>query len=93
MGEPLGTTRAALLGPFSVAPTIVILAPPAAAKTGGASPTPPMSTAPAPMACSIGGPEEKSDQVALKGSWPRSPAAFSKDSAPVPAWSPIRRVT
>src|ERR1700693_3551787 len=72
---------------------MAILSPPAAAKTGGALPTPPTSTAPAPMACSMGGPEVKSDQATLNGSLPIRPAAVSSASAPVPAWSPMCRVT
>ena len=60
------------------APTIAILSPPAAANTGGALPTLPMSTAPAAIACSIGGPEVKSDQVTLNGSLLISPAAVSR---------------
>src|SRR5437016_7676863 len=72
---------------------MAILSPPAAANTGGAFPTPPTSTDPAPMACSIGGPEVKSDQAALNGSLPISPAAVSSACAPEPAWSPMCRVT
>src|SRR6266436_4860341 len=72
---------------------MAILLPPAAANTGGALPTPPMSTDPAPMACSIGGPEVKSDQATLNGSLPISPAAVSSACAPVPAWSPMCKVT
>jgi hypothetical protein len=72
---------------------MAILLPPAAANTGGALPTPPMSTDPAPIACSIGGPEVKSDQATLNGSLPISPAAVSRAWAPVPAWSPTCRVT
>ena len=72
---------------------MAILSPPAAANTGGALPTPPTSTAPAPMACSIGGPEVKSDQATLNGSLPIRPAAVSSACAPVPAWSPTCRVT
>jgi hypothetical protein len=83
--EPLGTTSAAASGLACSAPTIAILLPPAAANTGGASPTPPMSIAPAPMAWSIGGPEVKSDQLTLKGSLWIRPAAVSSASAPVPA--------
>ena len=45
------------------------------------------------MACSIGGPEVKSDQATLNGSLPISPAAVSSACAPVPAWSPTCRVT
>ena len=52
---------------------MAILLPPAAANTGGALPTPPMSTDPAPIACSIGGPEVKSDQATLNGSLPIRP--------------------
>src|SRR6201995_3370612 len=52
-----------------------------------------MSTDPAPMACSIGGPEVKSDQDTLNGSFPISPAAVSRACAPVPAWSPMCKVT
>src|SRR2546421_6115919 len=72
---------------------MAILLPPAAANTGGALPTPPTSTDPAPIACSIGGPEVKSDQAALNGSLPISPAAVSSACAPEPAWSPMCRVT
>src|SRR5712671_3606746 len=72
---------------------MAILLPPAAANTGGAFPTPPTSTDPAPMACSIGGPEVKSDQATLNGSLSISPAAVSSACAPVPAWSPMCRVT
>src|SRR5712671_1228167 len=72
---------------------MAILLPPAAANTGGALPTPPMSTDPAPIACSIGGPEVKSDQATLNGSLSISPAAVSSACAPVPAWSPTCRVT
>src|SRR5438270_729887 len=72
---------------------MAILLPPAAANTGGALPTPPTSTDPAPIACSIGGPEVKSDQATLNGSLPMSPAAVSNACAPVPAWSPTCSVT
>src|SRR6266702_3306939 len=72
---------------------MAILFPPAAANTGGAFPTPPTSTAPEPMACSIGGPEVKSDQATLNGSLSIRPAAVSRACAPVPAWSPTCRVT
>src|SRR6266480_2353269 len=72
---------------------MAILLPPAAANTGGALPTPPTSTDPAPMACSIGGPEVKSDQATSNGSLPISPAAVSRACAPVPAWSPMCKVT
>src|ERR1700761_6030360 len=72
---------------------MAILLPPAAANTGGALPTPPMSTDPAPMACSIGGPEVKSDHSTLNGSLPISLAAVSSACAPVPAWSPMCSVT
>jgi hypothetical protein len=44
------------------------------------------------MACSIGGPEVKSDQDTLNGSFPISPAAVSRACAPVPAWSPMCKV-
>ena len=64
--------------------TTAIWLPPAAAKTGGASPTLPTSIEPAPMACSIGGPEVKSDQCALNGSLPIRPAAVSSACAPEP---------
>src|SRR6267378_3500580 len=72
---------------------MAILLPPAAANTGGALPTPPTSTDPAPIACSIGGPEVKSDHSTLNGSLPISPAAVSSACAPVPAWSPTCSVT
>ena len=45
------------------------------------------------MACRIGGPDGKSDQAILNGSLLIRPAAVSSASAPVPAWSPMRRVT
>ena len=67
--------------------------PPAAANTGGALPTPPMSTAPAPMACSIGGPEVKSDQVDLERQLADQPGRGQQGLRPVPAWSPTCRVT
>src|ERR1700727_403067 len=72
---------------------MAILLPPAAANTGGALPTPPTSTEPAPIACNIGGPEVKSDQATLNGSLWIRPAAVSSASAPDPAWSPTCRVT
>src|SRR5207247_3141293 len=72
---------------------MAILLPPAAANTGGALPTPPTSTDPAPMACSIGGPEVKSDQATSNGSLSIRPAAVSRACAPVPAWSPMCKVT
>src|ERR1700748_1895994 len=72
---------------------MAILLPPAAANTGGALPTPPMSTDPAPMACNIGGPEVKSDHSTLKGGCLSTPAAVSSACAPVPAWSPTCSVT
>src|ERR1700730_4183082 len=93
MGDPFGTTSAAASAVDVRAPTIAIFSPPAAANTGGASPTPPMSTALPLIACSIGGPEVKSDQATLKGSLRIRPAAVSTASAPVPAWSPTCRVT
>ena len=80
--ELAGTSSADPCGLAWKAPTMAILSPPAAAKTGGALPTLPMSTAPAPIACSIGGPEVKSDQVALNGSLLISPAAVSSACAP-----------
>jgi hypothetical protein len=45
------------------------------------------------MACSIGGPEVKSDQLTLNGSVFSRPAAASTASAPVPFWSPTFSVT
>jgi hypothetical protein len=45
------------------------------------------------MACSIGGPDVKSDQCALNGSLLIRPAAMSSASAPDPAWSPMLSVT
>ena len=80
--ELAGTSSADPCGLAWKAPTMAMLSPPAAAKTGGALPTLPMSTAPAPIACSIGGPEVKSDQVALNGSLLISPAAVSSACAP-----------
>src|SRR5215472_17070526 len=85
MAEPSGLAVSAL--------TTAIWLPPAAAKTGGASPTPPTSIEPAPMACSIGGPEVKSAPCALNGSLLISPAAVSSDWEPDPAWSPMFSVT
>ena len=90
--EPLGTSSAALSASLDNAPTILILAPPAAANTGGALPTPPTSSEPAPIACSIGGPEVKSANLILNGSLLISPEAVSSAWAPVPAWSPTRSV-
>src|ERR1700691_2788557 len=52
-----------------------------------------MSSEPLEMACRIGGPDGKSDQATLDGSLLISPAAMSSALAPVPAWSPMRRVT
>src|SRR5580658_8929818 len=52
-----------------------------------------MSMEPDPIACSIGGPEVKSDHTAWKGSLLIRPAAVSSASAPVPFWSPMFRVT
>src|SRR5689334_24208670 len=93
IGEPLGTTTASWSPLVLRAPTISIASPPDAANTGGASPTPPMSTEPDAMACSIGGPEVKSDQLTLNGSVFSRPAAASTASAPVPFWSPTFSVT
>jgi hypothetical protein len=45
------------------------------------------------MACIIGGPEVKSDQLTLNGSVFSRPAADSTASAPVPFWSPTFSVT
>ena len=61
-GRALGYQSAVVAGLPTAAATTAIFSPPAAAKIGGASPTAPMSTDPAPMAWSIGGPEVKSDQ-------------------------------
>src|SRR5580704_2181013 len=93
MPEPLGTSSAEPFGLACRAPTTASWSPPAAANTGGALPTPPTSTEPAPMACSMGGPEVKSDQSALNGSLSIRPAAVSSACAPVPAWSPMCSVT
>ena len=93
MAEFFGTSSAEPCGLAWKAPTIAMSSPPAAAKTGGALPTLPMSTAPPAIAWSMGGPEVKSDQVALNGSLLISPAAVSSACAPEPAWSPICRVT
>ena len=75
------------------APTISTPSPPAAAKTGGASPTPPTSTEPEAIASSMGGPEVKSDQFTWNGSVLSRPAALRIASAPVPFWSPTFSVT
>src|SRR5690349_22566243 len=93
IGEPLGTTTASWSPLVRRAPTISMASPPDAANTGGASPTPPTSTEPDAMACSIGGPEVKSDQLTLNGSVSSRPAAVSTASAPVPFWSPTFSVT
>src|SRR5580658_5370863 len=93
MGEFLGTTTASWSPAVWRAPTISTASPPEAANTGGASPTPPMSTEPEAIACSIGGPEVKSDQLTWNGSVFSSPAADSTASAPVPFWSPMFSVT
>src|SRR5580704_11801586 len=94
MDEPFGTTSASW-SPVgtSRAPTISTPSPPAAAKTGGASPTPPTSTEPEAIASSMGGPEVKSAQVTWNGSVLRRPAALRIASAPVPFWSPTFSVT
>src|SRR6201990_2956088 len=93
MDEPFGTTTAPAAAGVMRAPTILIFEPPAAANAGGASPTPPMSTEPAPMAWTMGGPEGKSTHLTLNGSLLMSPAAWSRASAPVPFWSPMVSVT
>src|SRR5580693_9037746 len=93
MGEPLGTTTASWSPAVWRAPTISTASPPEAANTGGASPTPPMSTEPEAIACSSGGPEVKSDQLTWNGSVLSSPAADSTACAPVPFWSPTFSVT
>src|ERR1051326_4702210 len=94
MGEFFGTTIASW-SPLLVvrAPTITMFSPPDAANTGGASPTPPMSTAPVLMACTMVGPEVKSDQLTLNGSLSSRPAAARMAWAPVPFWSPTLSVT
>ena len=84
IGEFFGTTTASWSPLVCRAPTISTCSPPDAAKTGGASPTPPMSTEPEAIACSIGGPEVKSDQATWNGSVFSRPAAVSTASAPVP---------
>src|ERR1700689_867916 len=94
IGESLGTTTASWSPPGTVrAPTITTPSPPAAAKTGGASPTPPTSTEPEAIASSMGGPEVKSDQLTWNGSVFSRPAALRIASAPVPFWSPTFSVT
>src|SRR5580658_3618620 len=93
IGEPFGTTTASWSPLVWRAPTISTCSPPEAANTGGASPTPPTSTAPEAMASSIGGPEVKSDHVTWNGSVFSRPAAVSTASAPVPFWSPMFSVT
>src|ERR1700678_1791225 len=93
IAEPFGTTSASWAPLVWRAPTISTCSPPEAAKTGGASPTPPMSTELDAIASSIGGPEVKSDQVTWNGSVLSRPAADSTASAPVPFWSPTFSVT
>src|ERR1700716_972985 len=92
-GEPLGTTSASWSPLVFLAPTITTASPPDAANTGGASPTPPTSTEPDAMACIIGGPEVKSDQLTLNGSGFSRPTPDNTASAPVPFWSPTFSVT
>src|SRR6202034_4292220 len=92
--EPLGTSSASWSPVGTLrAPTITPPSPPAAAKTGGASPTPPTSTEPEAIASSMGGPEVKSAQVTWNGSVLSRPAALRTASAPVPFWSPTFNVT
>src|ERR1700722_3777929 len=93
MGEFFGTTTASWSPAVGRGPTTPTASPPAAANTGGASPTPPMSTEPEAIACSSGGPEVKSDQLTWNGSVLSTPAADSTASAPVPFWSPTFSVT
>src|ERR1700678_3180790 len=93
IAEPFGTTSASWAPLVGRAPTISPASPPDAAKTGGASPTPPMSTEPEAIASSIGGPEVKSDQLTWNGSVLSRPAAFSTAPAPVPFWSPMFSAT
>src|ERR1700733_8548865 len=94
IGVPLGTRTASWSPPRPItATTISSPLPPAAAKTGGASPTPPTSTEPEAIASSIGGPEVKSDQFTWNGSELSRPAALRIASAPVPFWSPTFSVT
>src|SRR5436305_1311946 len=93
MGEFFGTTIASWSPSVVRAPTITMFSPPDAANTGGESPTPPMSTAPVLMACTIVGPEVKSDQLTLNGSLSSRPAAARMAWAPVPFWSPTLSVT
>src|ERR1700728_4073365 len=95
IGELFGTSSAALLYAVLSAPTITSLEV-GSANTGGASPTPPMSSAPEEIACRIGGPEVKSAHFTCRPSLrtPEElirPAAVSTASAPVPAWSPTLR--
>src|ERR1700734_632381 len=92
--DPLGTTTASWSPVGTVrAPTITTPSPPAAAKTGGASPKPPTSSHPHALASSMGGPEVKSDQFTWNGSVFSRPAALRIASAPVPFWSPTFSVT
>src|SRR5271156_4833512 len=94
MDEPFGTTSASWSPEATErAPTISTCSPPDAAKTGGASPTPPTSTEPEAIASSMGGPEVKSDQFTWNGSVLSRPAALRIASAPVPFWSPTFSVT
>src|SRR5258708_36589738 len=91
IGELRGTRIADPSGFACSAPTTAIGLPPAAAKTGGASPTVPISTDPAAMACSIGGPGGKSDQSTLKGRLPISPPAVRSAPPPEPPRPPRGR--
>ncbi len=68
------------------------------ANTGGASPTPPMSSEPEAIAWRIGGPDVKSAHLTWRPSLSTlfvliRPAASSTASAPVPAWSPTFSTT
>src|ERR1700735_3777079 len=94
IGEPLGTTTASWSPPGTVrAPTITTPSPPAAAKTGGASPTPPTSTEPEAIASSMGGPEVKSDQFTWNGSEFSRRAALRIALAARTFWAPTFSVT
>ena len=91
--EPLGTSRAVPFGLPTVAATTAIFSPPAAAKMGGASPTAPMSTDPAPMAWSIGGPGGEVRPVHLERQLADQPGGGQQCLRAQPAWSPTFSVT
>src|SRR2546429_6557737 len=93
IGELAGTSSADPCGLAWKAPTMVMLSPPAAAKTGGAVPTLAMSPQPAPIARNIGGPGGKPNHAPLDRRVPINPGPGRNGPAPPPAPSPNGRAT